>query len=173
MPEPTLTDGLVTLSPLGPADAEAHFAGEDDELVRWLSGGRSTLDGVRDYIGLCVRRWAELAPHRAFAVRVGAEPVLAGTLDVQFELPHPILAPGQANLAYGLYPRWRGRGIAARAVVLACAYAAGEGATQAVIRADPDNPRSSAVAHRTGFTFQRRLVEPDGERLDWFVRDLP
>ncbi|HEY1175897.1 MAG TPA: GNAT family N-acetyltransferase [Phytomonospora sp.] len=171
MSEPTLTDGLVTLSPLRPGDAEAHFAGEDDALVRWLNGGRSTLDGVRDYIDLCVRRWAELAPHRAFGVRVGPE--LAGTVDVQFALPVPVLAPGQVNLAYGLYAPWRGRGIATRAVALACAYAAGEGATQAVIRADPGNPDSSAVARRCGFAFQRTLTEPGGERLDWFVRDLP
>lgn len=171
MTEVTLTNGVVTLSPLRPDDAEAHLAGEDGELVRRLNGGRAALGGVRAYIELCVRRWAELGPHRAFGIRVDG--VLAGTIDLQFQLPVPILAPGQANIAYGLYPAWRGRGLATRAVELVCAHAAAEGARRAVIRVDPENPRSAAVAHRTGFTLLRHEVEPGGEKLDRYVRDLP
>jgi hypothetical protein len=47
-PEPVgLTDGTATLRPLRPADAAAHLAGEDDELVKWLNGGAGTAATVR------------------------------------------------------------------------------------------------------------------------------
>lgn len=42
MHEVKLSDGIVTLSPLCLDDAEAHLAGEDELLVRWLNGGPGT-----------------------------------------------------------------------------------------------------------------------------------
>jgi hypothetical protein len=41
-PIPSLTDGVIRLRPLTQADAAAHLAGEDEEIEKWLSGGRST-----------------------------------------------------------------------------------------------------------------------------------
>ncbi|MER5493889.1 hypothetical protein [Streptomyces sp. NPDC002490] len=38
--------GISALSLLHPGDAEARFAGEDEQLVRWLTGGPSTGEGV-------------------------------------------------------------------------------------------------------------------------------
>ncbi|RPF39072.1 hypothetical protein [Streptomyces sp. TLI_185] len=40
------SDGTITLSPLRLDDAEAHLAGEDERLVRWLSRGPRTREGV-------------------------------------------------------------------------------------------------------------------------------
>jgi RimJ/RimL family protein N-acetyltransferase len=85
---------------------------------------------------------------------------------VQFDQPY--LAPGQVNLAYGLYPAWRGRGIATRAVRLACLHAAAAGAAQAVIRVDPENVASAAVAGRAGF----KRTQGKDDRFDWYVQDL-
>ncbi|WP_241833353.1 GNAT family N-acetyltransferase [Streptomyces caatingaensis] len=82
------------------------------------------------------------------------------------------MAPGQVNVAYGLYPSWRGRGLATRAVLLASPYAAGEGGEEAVIQVEPANPASAAVARRAGFTFSKQTYGGDGARLDWYVRDL-
>jgi RimJ/RimL family protein N-acetyltransferase len=107
---------------------------------------------------------------RAFGIRVGTEQALAGTIDLRFEMPG--LTAGQVNIAYGLYPVWRGRGLATRAVLLACRYAAGEGADQAVIRVAPENPGSAAVAHRAGFTYLRQALDTDGNRFDWYVCSL-
>jgi hypothetical protein len=45
-----LTDGVVTLRPMTPADAELHLAGEDEPTVRFLSGGRSTMETVLAWI---------------------------------------------------------------------------------------------------------------------------
>ncbi|MEU4744784.1 GNAT family N-acetyltransferase [Actinosynnema sp. NPDC023658] len=170
MHEVRLSDGLITISPLRPDDAEAHFAGEDEPLVRWLSGSPSTLKRVRAYLLHCEEQWTTAGPLRAFGIRVGAQETLAGTIDLRFELPG--LAPGQVNVAYGLYPSWRGRGLATRAVDLACRYGAGEGGREAVIRVEPDNAASAAVARRAGFTHDRRTRTEDGTQLDWYIRDM-
>ncbi|MFD0331862.1 GNAT family N-acetyltransferase [Streptacidiphilus monticola] len=79
--------------------------------------------------------------------------------------------PGER--AYGLYPPWRGRGLATRAVLLASRYAAGEGAAEAVIRVEPGNPASAAVARRAGSALGRpRHGGEDGAPFDWYLRDL-
>lgn len=171
MPDVQLSDGVVVLSPLGMRDAAAHLAGEDELLVRWLNGGRGTRAGVEAYIGHCQEQWDTAGPLRAFGIRVAAVAALAGTVDLRFAVSG--FAPGQVNVAYGLYPAWRGRGLATRAVLLASRYAAGLGATAAVIRVDPENPASAAVAMRAGFTRDRRPHhDRDGARFDWYLRDL-
>lgn len=63
---------------------------------------------------------------------MGRDEALAGTIDLRFTAEG--LSPGQVNVAYGLYPSWRGRGLATRAVLLVSRYAASEGAKEAVIR---------------------------------------
>ncbi|MFE7624128.1 GNAT family N-acetyltransferase [Streptomyces sp. NPDC057509] len=82
------------------------------------------------------------------------------------------LAPGQVNFAYGLYPSRRGRGPATRTVLLASQYAASEGGAEAVIQVEPENPASSAVAQRAGFTPGKPTHGKDGTRFDWYIRDL-
>jgi len=165
-----LTDGTVTLVPLGPDDFDAHLAGEDAEIVRWLSGGPATPNGLREYLKRCERWWSDGGPLHNFGIRTGSMLTLAGTMDVQTGLAY--LAPGQVNLAYGLYPQWRGRGLATRAVRLACDYAATLGCAEAVIRCEPENKASAAVAIRAGFAFSQRRSEPDGTVLDWHTRAL-
>ncbi|MFA7764899.1 GNAT family N-acetyltransferase [Streptomyces sp. NRRL S-448] len=165
-----LSDGVVTLSALHVDDTDAHLAGEDELLVRWLNGGPGTRAGTEAYFRLCMEQWATGGPLRAFGVRVGTQPTLAGTVDLRFEMPG--LAPGQVNVAYGLYPAWRGRGLATRAVNLVCEYATAEGATQAVIQVDPENPGSAAVARRSGFTYAKQVPDADGIRFDWYIRDV-
>ncbi|WP_245685233.1 GNAT family N-acetyltransferase [Streptomyces yerevanensis] len=165
-----LTDGAITLSPLNLDDVDDHLAGEDERLVRWLNGGPGTRAGIEAYIRHCLEQWADSGPLRAFGVRTGTPPSLAGTIDLRFQAPD--LAPGQVNIAYGLYPSWRGQGLATRAVHLVCRYAAAEGAAEGVIQVDPENPGSAAVARRAGFTYVKRAREAEGNRLDWYVRDF-
>jgi RimJ/RimL family protein N-acetyltransferase len=165
-----LTDGTVTLTPLGPGDLDAHLAGEDEELVRWLTGAPVTPASLRAHLDRCERWWAQGGPFHNFGIRIGEDHRLGGTIEVQ--IGQDDLKPGQANLAYGLYPQWRGKGLATRAVLLACEYAARLGCAEAVIRCEPANTRSAAVAARAGFAFLQRRSEPDGKVLDWHVRDL-
>ncbi|WP_308346887.1 GNAT family N-acetyltransferase [Streptomyces sp. ISL-66] len=147
-----------------------HLAGEDELLVRWLNGGPGTRAGTEAYFRQCMEQWVTGGPLRAFGVRVGTQAALAGTIDLRFEMLG--LASGQVNIAYGLYPAWRGRGLATHAVNLVCQYATAQGATQAVIQVDPENPASAAVAHRWGFTYATQLPDADGTRFDWYIRDI-
>ncbi|RAJ57898.1 RimJ/RimL family protein N-acetyltransferase [Streptomyces sp. KhCrAH-43] len=165
-----MSDGVVTLSPLRLDDMRAHLEGEEELLVRWLNGGPGTREGVEAYIRHCREQWDTAGPLRAFGIRAGADGVLAGTVDLRFAGEG--LAPGQVNVAYGLYPSWRGRGLATRAVLLACQYAARVGVEQAVIQVEPENPASAAVAQRAGFIPGRPTHGKDGTRFDWYVRDL-
>ncbi|MFC4606912.1 GNAT family N-acetyltransferase [Streptomyces maoxianensis] len=166
-----LSDGVVTLSPLRLDDVDAHLAGEDELLVRWLNGGPGTRAGTEAYFRQCIEQWATGGLLRAFGIRVDAQSSLAGTIDLRFESPS--LAAGQVNIAYGLYPAWRGQGLATRAVHLVCRYAAAEGAAQGVLQVAPENPGSAAVARRSGFTYVKQVREAEGNRLDWYVCDLP
>ena len=163
-----LTDGVVVLRPLDLDDVAEHLAGEDEELVRWLNGGPGTRETVEAHVRACMAAWEADGPTITFGIREGEPERLVGTVDAHLELPG--LEPGQANIAYGLYPHARGHGLASRAVVLMCTYlATRHGVREAVIRTDPANTASAGVAIRTGF----RLVRPgaDGD-LDWYVRDL-
>jgi RimJ/RimL family protein N-acetyltransferase len=164
------SDGTVTLSALRLDDVDAHLAGEDEPLVRWLSGGPGTRQGVEDYIGHCLEQWDSAGPLRAFGSRSDAGDGLAGTIDLPFAQEG--LAPGQVNVAYGLHASWRGQGLATRAVQLVSQYAASEGATEAVIRVEPENSASAAVALRAGFVHRARVCAEDGTWLDWYVRNL-
>lgn len=168
--EAPLTDGTIALAPLGPGDFAAHLAGQDEELVRWLGGVRFTPEQLRVYLERCALWWNRGGPFHNFGIRLGPDRTLTGTVDVQVGLS--CLAPGQTNLAYGLYPGWRGRGLATRAVVLACEYARRLGCAEAVIRCEPANARSAAVAVRAGFAFRQQRSEPDGTLLDWYALDL-
>ena len=105
--EVELGDGVIRLSPLHLDDVDAHLAGEDAELVRWLSGGVSTRQSVQDYIRRRMEQWETGGPAHAFGVRTGSGE-LVGTTEVQFDQPY--LQPGVVNISYGLYPGWRRRG---------------------------------------------------------------
>ncbi|MET9916047.1 GNAT family N-acetyltransferase [Streptomyces sp. NPDC059605] len=170
MHEVRLSDGTIALSPLRPDDVEAHLAGEDELLVRWLNGGPGTREGVEAYFRHCREQWDTGGPLRAFGIRVGPGEVLAGTVDLRFAGEG--LAPGQVNVAYGLYPSWRGRGLATRAVLLASHHAAAEGGEEAVIQVDPENLASVAVARRAGFGPGEQPPGNGGTRFDRYVRNL-
>lgn len=166
----SLSDGIITLSPLHPDDAEAHLAGEDQLLVRWLSGTNGTRDGVTAYLRHCQQQWDTGGPLQAFGIRVGADNVLAGTIDLRWATDNA--RPGLVPLAYGLYPHYRRRGLATRAVLVACRYVASEGGTHAIIRVAPDNVASAAVARRAGFAADTYTYGQDGTRLDCYTRDV-
>ncbi|MEU6393275.1 GNAT family protein [Streptomyces sp. NPDC046939] len=104
-----------------------------------------------------------------FGIRVDVDETRAGTINLRFTAEG--LSPGQVNVAYGLYPFWRGRGLATRAVLLASRYAASKGGKEAVIQVEPENAASASVARRAGITPGRCTRGEDGTRLDWYIRD--
>jgi RimJ/RimL family protein N-acetyltransferase len=168
--EVVISDGVIVLRPLRVEDAADHLAGEDAELVRWLNGGPGTTGSVRRYVEQIQQMWENHGPVFTFAIRLAAEDTLVGTIDVQ--LKQDAYRSDQANLAYGLYPYWRGRGFATRAVSLALEFLRRDASVRsALIRVEPGNVSSAAVAIRAGFTLTAPVAET-GDGHDWYEHAL-
>lgn len=143
----------VTITPLQVGHAEAVLAAEDDETVRWLSGGRSTLVGTRAYVDRLARQAEAGAGKRAFAILLDGACV--GTIDFDPDLDDGIGAD-DVNIAYGVAPWVRGRGVTTAAVEQVCRHLREQRiGRRAAIRAEVGNPASGRVAERAGFTFVR------------------
>lgn len=164
-----ISDGVIGLRPIQVGDARTHLAAEDAASARWRGGAAETLERVVEHFRECEQEWAVDGPGKTFAVVDLASATVIGTLDIHTERAY--LAARQADVGYGIYPAWRRRGMAARAVVLACRYIAGRDlADEAVLRIDPDNTASVSVAHRVGFGYHHSTDDAEHGRLDWFIQ---
>lgn len=171
MEAPELTDGVVLLSPIQLDEASVHLAGEDEEQVKWVSGGVGTLETAYAWIKRNLAAWESGGPIFNFGIRDAATRELLGMVEANQQAPGR--APGEVNISYGLYPQGRGRGLATRAVVLMTRFleekALGE---KAIIAADERNSRSQQVAERAGFTPSRTVRNEKGELFVEFERSL-
>jgi RimJ/RimL family protein N-acetyltransferase len=142
----------VRLRPLARRDAPEHLAGEDPELWRWLTDGHAgTIETVNALIERSLASWKVLGALHNFGVWDEVTGALTGNCEANFAQEE--LAPGEVNLSYAIWPAFRGRGYATRAVELLCVYLATETDAQvATLRIDPENTRSIAVARRSDFT---------------------
>jgi len=164
-----LTDGVIFLRPLQPADALDHLAGEDDEMAKWLSGGRSTLATVQGYIASCEEQWRTNGPRRAFGVFDCAANRLIGSIEANLAYR---LVPGEVNVSYGVFPGWRGKGVAQRALELMSSYLrSSTELCQMVVRIACENAASLQVAQKSGFQFLGIFEEPQGP-MARYARDL-
>ena len=163
------TDGVVALRPFTIEDADVHFDGEDDEMVRWLSGGRSTRERTRRWMQGLAETASFSTPRTALAISDASTGVAAGFIEANLDLPG--VAPGVANISYGIYPNYRGRMWAARAVKLMTGLLDGR-ACIAMIQIEPQNVRSVAVAEQAEFSFVGRRVTPDGDEMSTFTKHL-
>jgi RimJ/RimL family protein N-acetyltransferase len=124
-----VTDGVVTLRPPRPGDAERLIEGRDDEFFRWLGPGSDSPSPVA-----CV--WAR--------------DELVGWVD--YDLEQEWLEPGEVNVGYYLFPAARGKGYASRAVELLLLHLSrATPHTVATLAIDPENVRSLRLARRLGF----------------------
>jgi RimJ/RimL family protein N-acetyltransferase len=156
-PLPSLTDGVIKLRPLTQADAADHLAGEDEDMAKWLSGGRSTAATVQNAIDKFEEQWCTGGPRRAFGVFDCGNDQLIGFAEANLEL---LGNPAEVNVSYGIFPPWRGRGLAGRAVELVAEYL--RSATEAkriILQIEPENGRSIRVAEKAGFA---RVEMPEG-----------
>jgi RimJ/RimL family protein N-acetyltransferase len=145
LPE-SLTDGVILLDAHAVEDAEAHLRGEDEEMRRRFDAARpATLAETRR----AMRRWIEGRatgrPMFAYALR-GPSGLLMGGCELR------IRSAESADVSYWVFPPFRGRGHAVRAVDLLCE------ATRSMVwlhrleaRVAPDNPGSRRVAEKAGF----------------------
>jgi RimJ/RimL family protein N-acetyltransferase len=123
------TDGVITLKPPRPGDAQLLVAGRDEEFFRWLGPGAET-------------------PNPVACIWVDDE--LVGWVD--YDLEHDWLQPGEVNVGYYLFPTARGKGYASRAVELLVRHLSRETAhTAATLVIHPENDRSLRLARRLGF----------------------
>ena len=170
-------DMTITVGPLRVEDAEAMVAAEDEETIRRLTGGRSTVEGTREYVHRLAENARAGSTKRAFTIRVDDECV--GSIDHDAD-PQDGIGPGDVNIAFALAPWLRGRGITARAVDLVCAELSRQGAGErAVIRCQADNIGSVRVAEKAGFAYARDVLSTseddehgDPVRFRVYVREL-
>jgi len=166
---PKLTDGVIFLRPLNAEDAADHLAGEDEEMAKWLSGGRSTPAGVDTFIRNNQESWRNGGPRRAFGVFNCASNRLIGFIEVNLAR---IVEPGQVNVSYGVFRQWRRQGVALRAINLMDEYLrTATEARQMVLRIVPANIASLKLAEKAGFIFCGVFDEPEG-RMIRYVRDI-
>lgn len=173
----TFTQVTITLKPLTHADVDDHIAGEDEQQIRWLTGGRGTVDTA-------IRHFDELAEN----ARVGTgkqgfgvwwDGRLAGYVDADPDNDDG-LQPDDVNIGYAVHPWARGNGVAVEAVALICAFIRDQAlGSRAAIRVDPGNAASIRVAEKAGFTRLDEFVSatdthPDGTAavLRLYVREL-
>ncbi len=161
-----ISDGVIGLRPIEIADAAAHLAAQDRESMR-RTPGPGTPNVVADF-ERCAAAWENDEPCKTFGVVDIAAHTLAGTLDLA--LDQEFLAKRQADITYGIYAPWRGRGITGRTIVLACRYLARHDlADEAVLRIDSGNRAAIVLAHHLGFRYHRTSTGPEGG-LDWFIQ---
>ena len=138
------TDGVITIRPPEPGDAAVLVAGRDTESRRFLG------EGVPD-------------PHPTACIVVDGE--VRGWVDYDTD-DRSWLADGEVNMGYGVFPGYRGRRYASRAVRLLIHHLAlglDAGCSPhhtATLLIDPANVASQRVAHHGGFV---RAGEVDGE----------
>jgi len=164
-----LKDGIIFLRPLTAENAADHLAGEDDEIAKWLSGGRSTLANVVTAIQNWQESWRSGGPRRAFGVFDCVTNQLVGFIEVNLA---GLVEPGQVRVSYGVFRQWRRQGLALRAMDLMDEYLrTATEARQIILRIAPANTASLKFADKAGFTFCGLFDEPEG-RMAGYVRNI-
>jgi len=166
---PKLTDGVIFLRPLTAEDAADHLAGEDEDMAKWVSGGRSTPATVEAFIRNSQENWRSGGPRRAFGVFDCVTNRLVGFIEVNLTL---LVEPGQVSVSYGVFRQWRRRGLALRAIDLMDEYLrTATEARQIVLRIAPANTASLKLAEKAGFTLRGLFDESEGPMVR-YVRDI-
>jgi RimJ/RimL family protein N-acetyltransferase len=163
-----LSDGVLTLRPLGAEDADDTY--ELRALPDIVATSVPPLARDRATIArFCARAEAGwLAGDRAdFTIHDTATSAYAGEIGLYYwdQTTH------QAMIGYSMRPEWRGRGFASRAARLVSAWAVDKvGVARVIAGTAPKNLASQRVLEKAGFVregYQRaRLPGPDGTRID-------
>lgn len=142
---------VTTLRQLEHADADAHCAGEDQQTIRWHTGGRGTVEGTKAHFDRLADNARAGTGKRGFGVWVDER--LAGYVDTDPDNADGLL-PSDVNISYSVHPWARGNGVAVEAVSLICEFIRGQTlGRRAVIRVEPENTASVRVAQKAGFTY--------------------
>lgn len=155
---------MIELRTLSNEDVKAHNAGEDDEVIRWLSEVPSTGDSTRRHFAMLAENASRGEGKRGFGIWFDGR--LAGYIDFDPDAKD-LPAAGDINISYAVHPWARRQSVATSAVALICNYLANEGVgKRAIIRADTRNTASRAVAERSGFSYIAEITSSADHRSD-------
>jgi [ribosomal protein S5]-alanine N-acetyltransferase len=168
VPDPPLSDGLVTLRPPDEGDLAAIDLGiHDADVVRWFGQPDSS---AMEVLLLNRKRWAEGSPTFSICELDG---ICVGHVWVNVNGVDTTIG----YVGYWLLPSARGRGIATRAVRLLSDWAVHSlGITHLRLLTEPNNEQSQRVAERSGFRRTGILAghaKIDGRSIDHVVFSLP
>ena len=164
----SLTDGVIRLDAHRLEDAADDLAGEDEEIRRRFDGRRpSTVAEAEDTIRRYNARRAAGGPEVTYALRLPSGTLIGGA-----EIRRPTAQ--QADVGYWVFPAFRGRGYARRALVLLCpaAFDSIEDLVEISAHIEPDNAASLQTAAAAGFREAGSVVENGVARLR-FIRARP
>lgn len=172
MPSSQCSLPAVVLRHFRPDDALTHLKGEDNAISMWLSGGISTEDSVTRWIQSNEDNWANDGPRFAFAIQT-PDGELVGMIEINVDFSHFAgLGPGDANVSYGLYPQYRGRGLATSALLTIREFLITKGIKRAVVRIETENVNSVRLAVRAGYSHTGEVTNAVGTEYIVFVDDL-
>jgi RimJ/RimL family protein N-acetyltransferase/8-oxo-dGTP pyrophosphatase MutT (NUDIX family) len=170
-PQPTLTDGELTLRPWRDEDIDLAHGLTDDEMSRWFDfPGTPTRAGLAEAVERWHREYADDRSVVNFVIELAGVSGPVGNVEVRR------IAPGVGNVSWTTYKPYRGQRVARRAVRLLVVYAFGElGLERLQAEVDPENRASARVAIRSGFRREGVLrggAVLQGERRDVAVYGL-
>jgi RimJ/RimL family protein N-acetyltransferase len=168
LPGGELSDGTVTLRPLGPGDVEflGRLRGLPEVIATSVPAVPPTPAELRQRCGRAQAHW--LAGTRADLVIVdAADGAPAGEIGLFYQEP----VTNQAMIGYSTLPAYRGRGFTTRAAQLVALWAFAEtDIARLIAGANPDNKGSQRVLEKAGFRreayLRSRLPGPGGVRED-------
>lgn len=168
-----IADNIIILRPFKEEDAEEHLKGEDKDQIRWLSGGKSSLESVRNWIKKNQDYWQKGGPVFNFAIVDKVSNKLVGMVEANTDYEKiEGLENSDVNISYGIYPQFRGKGYATRAVELLTAFLKEKRINRAVIRVNPQNKKSVKVPMQSGFIRNGEIKTKKGDFLIIFTKDL-
>ena len=173
MSAPRLTDGVVVLDAYAESDRDVHLASEDEGHARGFGRHpkRSTRDDVRAAFAQWAEEWDVGGPTQTFAIRASESGELVGGAQLRLRDEQV------AEISYSTYPPHRKRGFAARATLLACAFAYADLHVDRIeANVEPDNVAPRPVAEAAGFAeiglVHDHELASGGARTDIVLRAL-
>jgi RimJ/RimL family protein N-acetyltransferase len=162
-----LTDGVVLLDRFAAADVDSLWAGENNHYARRsCRPGPFTRRDIANRISHWQAQWQLGGRGRAFAVRETGSRRLVGGCVLEIRPEDSEIA----ELSYWVFPPYRHRGYASRAVELACRYAFDDlSVVRIELLIEPTNDASLRVACKSGFLREDLLGQRDrcsGDRSD-------
>ncbi|WP_433793545.1 GNAT family N-acetyltransferase [Actinoplanes sp. CA-252034] len=168
LPGGELTDGVITLRPLGASDADFYteLHNVPDVIATSVPPEPKPAGEIRRRCARAEAHW--LAGDRADLVILDtATGARAGEIGLYYQEP----PTGQAMIGYSMLPAYRGRGFASRAAQLLALWVFAEtGVARLIAGTLPTNAGSQRVLEKAGFSreayLRSRLPGPNGTRTD-------